>query len=83
MSKQRLSPQNITAIIVAAIGVIGSIAVSYFAFRGNTAPIELSISTTQTAEARLTASAIPAMLSQVASITDTPFPGEIPSLITP
>lgn len=83
MSKQRLSPQNITTIIVAVIGVIGSIAVSYFAFRGNTAPIELSISTTQTAEARLTASAIPAMLSQVASITDTPFPGEIPSLITP
>ncbi len=51
MSKRRLSLQNITAIAIAVIGVIGSITVAYFAFRGNIVPLQLSISTTQTAEA--------------------------------
>ncbi len=82
MPKQRLSQQNMTAIIIASIGVIGSVVVSYFAFRGNTVPIELSISTTQTAEARLTTSAIPTTLLQIANASDTPFPSETPSLAT-
>ncbi|CAG1014828.1 hypothetical protein ANAEL_05092 [Anaerolineales bacterium] len=52
MSKRQLTSQNITTIIIAIIGMIGSVLVAYFAFRGNTAPIELAINATQTAEAK-------------------------------
>lgn len=54
MSKPRLTSQNITTIIIAIIGVVGTVAVAYFAFREKTAPIELAIITTQTAEAKQT-----------------------------
>ncbi len=56
MSKPRLTSQNITTIIIAVIGVVGTVAVAYFAFREKTAPIELAIITTQTAEAKQTLS---------------------------
>ena len=52
MSKKQLTPQNITTIIVAVIGVLGSVLVAYFSLREHTAPIELAISATQTAEAK-------------------------------
>jgi len=54
MSKPRLTSQNMTTIIIAVIGVVGTVAVAYFAFREKTAPIELAIITTQTAEAKQT-----------------------------
>ena len=76
MRKRRLSSQNITTIVVALLGAIGTIAVAYFAFRGNVAPIELAIIATQTAESRLTASAILPTLS----ITNTLSISEMPTL---
>ena len=54
MSKQQLSSQNKTSIIVAIVGVIGSITVAYFAFLGDKTPVELSIGATQTAESNKT-----------------------------
>ena len=51
MSKSRsTSSKESVTIITALIGVIGTIAVAYFAFRGTVAPRELEISATQTAE---------------------------------
>lgn len=53
MKKTRLASENLTQIIIAFIGAIGVIAAAYYAFREKTAPIELVISATQTAEAKL------------------------------
>ena len=79
MRKQRLSSQSITTIIIAIIGVIGSIAVAYFTFRGNIDPIELSINATQTAEGKLLAEAqLPASTIMP---KQTQVPTEIPTLI--
>jgi len=52
MGRQRLSQNQRTTIIVAIITTIGAIAGAYFSFRGNIAPAELSLHTTQTAEAK-------------------------------
>lgn len=52
MPRSRLSPTNITTIVIAIIGTVGTVATAYFAFRSNTAPIELSINATQTAQAK-------------------------------
>jgi hypothetical protein len=52
MNKWRLSSNNITKIIIAFISVFGTITGAYFVFRGNTAPIELSLNATQTAESK-------------------------------
>lgn len=53
MSKRRLiSSKDLVTIITAVIGVLGTITVAYFSFRGNTAPLELVIGATQTAEAK-------------------------------
>lgn len=55
MSNKESSPsKELVTVITAIIGVVGTITVAYFAFRGVIAPKELEISTTQTAEARLT-----------------------------
>jgi hypothetical protein len=54
MSKPRLTSQNITTIIISVIGVVGTVTVAYFSFREKTAPMELAIITTQTAEAKQT-----------------------------
>jgi hypothetical protein len=51
MSKNKsASSNNLIPVITALIGVVGTIAVAYFAFRGAVAPKELEISATQTAE---------------------------------
>jgi hypothetical protein len=50
MGKQKLSQSQITTIIVTSITVVGSIVGAYFTFRGNTAPLEIAIGATQTAE---------------------------------
>jgi len=67
MSKRRLlSSKDFVTIITAVIGVLGTITVAYFSFRGNTAPLELVIGATQTAEAKT--------ISLAPSATSTPSP---------
>lgn len=48
--KNSLSSKDKSAIIIAIVGVIGTITVAYFGFRGNIAPTQISIYATQTAE---------------------------------
>ncbi len=73
MSNKKLSlSKDLITVITAIIGVVGTITVAYFAFRGVVAPKELEISATQTAEARLTE----ARLTEMASIPSAmPSPG--------
>jgi len=64
--------------MIAAIGVIGSVLVAYFAFRGSVAPVELAISATQTAEGKLlTEAQLPA---PTVMPTQTQAPAEMPTL---
>jgi|GEM_PF-6100878 len=46
-------PANLTTVIIALIGVLGTVLTAYFTFRASSLPMELSIAATQTAEARL------------------------------
>lgn len=74
MSKPRLTSQNITTIIIAVIGMVGTVSVAYFAFREKTAPIELAISTTQTAEAKqalLSNTLVPTISASIPTIPPT------------
>ena len=57
--------KDLTPIIVAIIGVVGTIVAAYFAFKSNTVPTEIAISATQTAESINTES--------VLNTTDFPF----------
>jgi hypothetical protein len=50
-AKKKLDNSYI-AIIVAAFGLVGTLITGYFSFRASSRPLEISISTTQTAEAR-------------------------------
>ena len=47
-----LSTKDLIAIFSAVVGLIGTITIAYFSFRGSTAPLEISIRATQTAESR-------------------------------
>lgn len=78
MPRSRLSSANVTAIIIAAIGTIGAVVTAYFAFRSNTAPIELSINATQTAQANNATT-----LNSPISITSTPDLSIIPNTQMP
>jgi hypothetical protein len=49
-NQQDSSSKGLVTILTALIGVLGTIAVAYFAFRGNTEPKQLEINATQTAE---------------------------------
>ncbi len=51
MKKRRLSPQNITMILIALIGMVGTVIAAYFAYRGNTAAAELTLRSALTREA--------------------------------
>ena len=57
--------KDLTPIIVAIIGVVGTIVAAYFAFKSNTVPTEIAISATQTAKSINTES--------VLNTTDFPF----------
>jgi len=45
-------PANLTAVIIALVGLLSTIITAYFAFQAGSRPIEISISATMTAEAR-------------------------------
>lgn len=69
MSKnESTSSNNLVPVITAIIGVVGTIAVAYFAFRSNIAPKELEISATQTAES-VKATQTAAVLSAIPTAT--------------
>jgi hypothetical protein len=70
-TQQPQSSKDLTVIITAILGTIGTVTVAYFAFRGNIAPVELAISATQTAESRLTQVALSAVQP---TSTDVPIP---------
>jgi hypothetical protein len=81
MSKNESTPsKDLAPIITAIIGVVGTIAVAYFAFRSNVAPKELEISATQTAES-LKATQTAAALSAVS--TDSPNSPPAESSLSP
>ena len=54
MSRRRLSSANLTTIIITIVGTIGTIVTAYFVYRSNIAPIELALSATRTAFAKIT-----------------------------
>lgn len=60
---------NSGIIIVAVIGLVGTIAAAYFGFLASTKPLELTIYTTQTAEAKLTQTAIKAISATIENET--------------
>lgn len=75
-NQQDSSSKNLVTIITTLIGVLGTVAVAYFAFRGNIEPKQLEIRATQTAESiRATQSAAaPIQASSTSSLTDNPVP---------
>jgi hypothetical protein len=82
-NQQDSSPKGLVTIIVALIGVLGTVAVAYFAFRGNIEPKQLEIHATQTAESiRATQiAAAPIQAGLTSSPTDNPVP--TPTLYIP
>jgi hypothetical protein len=74
MSRRRLSPTELTTIIVAVVGTLATIATAYFAFRGTIAPAELALHATQSAEAKITDSP-----SLVPSLTTLPSATSVPT----
>ena len=69
MSKHRsLSSKDTAIIVTSVIGVIGTITVAYFAYRGTTAPLEIAISATQTAESNKIV--VPVVITNI--VQDTP-----------
>jgi hypothetical protein len=73
-NQQDSSSKGLVTIIVAFIGVLGTVAVSYFAFRGNVEPKQLEIRATQMAESiRATQiAAAPIQAGLTSSPTDNP-----------
>ena len=54
MTRRRwLSSKDTTTVLIAIIGLLGTLATVYFGFLGNIAPVKETIKATQTAEARL------------------------------
>jgi hypothetical protein len=73
MSRRRLlSSRDTAAVIIAIFTLIGTLTTAYFMFRAPIAPLELSIATTQTAQALFTSTSPTATLSP----TDTLIPTE-------
>jgi hypothetical protein len=72
VSKQKLSENQKTTIIIAVITTVGTIVVAYFSFRGNIAPTELSLRATQTAEAKAPTLAFQQSTSMPLLVDETP-----------